>query len=227
MARYYLVFSKTGYAVYTSHLDMQRFFKRAFARAGIELAFSNGFNPHPKMSFAQPLSLGYSSQSEYLEFQTKQMLPAEKIKSSLQAVMPAGMDVLACVQLPDSGKSLASMCKAASYKIFIRWDEEEMGIRANRFDMRGFLDQKEILVQKRMKKKKELKEVDIKGKIREIEWAVQDNIMIMLTELDAGSDSNLSPDLLIQAIGRYAGVEIPPENVEISRTSLFLEGLEK
>ena len=93
MARYYLVFSKNGYAVYTSHLDMQRFFKRAFARAEIELAFSNGFNPHPKMSFAQPLSLGYSSQSEYLEFQTKEQMPAEQIKSRLAEVMPEGQDL--------------------------------------------------------------------------------------------------------------------------------------
>ena len=225
MARYYLVFSKNGYAVYTSHLDMQRFFKRAFARAEIELAFSNGFNPHPKMSFAQPLSLGYSSQSEYLEFQTKEQMPAEQIKSRLAEVMPEGIGILRCVQLPDNGKSLAAMCVAASYRIFIRWDETEMGCRADKFDMRGFLDQKEILVLKRMKKKKEPKEIDIKSKIREIEWAAQDNIIIMSTKLDAGSDSNLSPDLLIQAIGRYTGAAIPPENVEISRVDMELDGL--
>ncbi len=226
MARYYLIFSKSGYAVYTSHLDMQRFFKRAFARAQIELAFSNGFNPHPKMSFAQPLSLGYSSQSEYLEFQTKDELPAEEIKSRLCGVMPEGIGVLDVRCLPDSGKSLAAMCTAASYRIFVRWDREEMGCSADHFDMRGFLRQEKILVLKRMKKKKEPQEVDIRGKIREIEWAVQDNILIMSTVLDAGSDSNLSPDLLIQAIGRYAGVEIPPENVEITRVSMTLDGLE-
>ena len=227
MARYYLVFSKAGYAVYTSHLDMQRFFKRAFARAEIELAFSNGFNPHPKMSFAQPLSLGYSSKSEYLEFQTKEELSADSIREKLAAVMPEGIEVLRCEQLPDSGKSLAAMCVAASYRIFIRWDAQEMGCKASAFDMRGFLDQKEILVLKRMKKKKEPKEIDIKGKIREIEWAAQDDIIIMSTELDAGSDSNLSPDLLIQAIGHYVGVAIPPENVEISRVDMKLEGLGK
>ena len=227
MARYYLVFAKSGYAVYTSHLDMQRFFKRAFARADIELAFSNGFNPHPKMSFAQPLSLGYSSRSEYLEFQTKEELPADAIRERLAAVMPEGIEILKCSQLPEQGKSLASMCVAASYRIFVRWEEQRMGCSAERFDMRGFLNQEQILVLKRMKKKKELKEIDIKGKIREIEWAAQDNILIMSTILDAGSESNLSPDLLIQAIGRFQGHEIPVENVEITRVSMTLDGLEK
>ena len=227
MARYYLVFAKSGYAVYTSHLDMQRFFKRAFARAEIELAFSNGFNPHPKMSFAQPLSLGYSSRSEHLEFQTKEELPASAIREQMAEVMPEGIEILRCVRLPEQGKSLASMCVAASYRIFVCWDEQVMGMRADQFDMRGFLGQEQILVMKRMKKKKEPKEIDIKGKIREIEWAVQDNILIMSTVLDAGSDSNLSPDLLIQAIGRYAGAEIPVENVEITRMSMQLEGLEQ
>ena len=127
MARYYLQFSKEGYAVYTSHLDMQRFFKRAFARAGVGLAFSNGFNPHPKMSFAQPLSLGYSSRGEYLEFQTADQWQDTEIKSRLQEVMPEGISILTVRQLPEQGKSLASMCTAASYKIFLRWDPQEMG----------------------------------------------------------------------------------------------------
>ena len=227
MARYYLTFSKEGYAVYTSHLDMQRFFKRAFARAQIELAFSNGFNPHPKMSFAQPLSLGYSSRGEYLEFQTKEQLPAEQIQVRLKEVMPEGIDILAVKELPEQGKSLASMCVAASYRIFIRWDPEEQGCRAKDFDMRGFLAQEQILVLKRQKKKKEPKEVDIKGKIREIEWAAQNDIIIMSTVLDAGSDSNLSPDLLIQAIGRYTEHPISPDNVEITRVEIILDGLEK
>lgn len=225
MARYYLTFTKTGYAVYTSHLDMQRFFKRAFARAGIGLAFSNGFNPHPKMSFAQPLSLGYASRGEYLEFQTEKAIPAEEIKDKLNEVMPSGIAITHCRELAEGGKSLAAMCRAASYRIFIRWEEERFGCKAAAFDRAGFLAQPEIIVSKRMKKKKEPAEVDIKGKIREIEWVAQDDILIMSTVLDAGSNSNLSPELLVQAIGHWLGVEIPPENVEITRLSIILEGL--
>lgn len=65
--RYVIKFSKGGYAKYTSHLDLLRFFKRAFRKTGVDLKYSQGFNPHPKLSFAQPLSLGYLGDNELVE----------------------------------------------------------------------------------------------------------------------------------------------------------------
>ena len=70
MSKYIIEFSKTGTICYTSHLDLMRIFKRVFKRTGIALAYSQGFNPHPKMGFAQPLSLGYWGMEEYIEFET-------------------------------------------------------------------------------------------------------------------------------------------------------------
>ncbi len=64
-----LLFSKTGRAKYISHLDLMRTFQRAFARAGISIKHTEGFNPHPFVSIALPLSVGYSSQCEILEFE--------------------------------------------------------------------------------------------------------------------------------------------------------------
>ena len=55
--KYVLKFSKDGYAKYTSHLDLLRFFKRAFRKSGIALSYSQGFNPHPKTVFSVPLSV--------------------------------------------------------------------------------------------------------------------------------------------------------------------------
>ena len=76
--KYVIRFQKTGVICYTSHLDIMKVFKRSFKRAGIRLAYSQGFNPHPKMGFAQPLSLGYESMDEYIEFETvDEILAAE------------------------------------------------------------------------------------------------------------------------------------------------------
>ena len=55
MFKYVLTFSKTGIICYTSHLDIMRMFNRVIKRAGIRLSYSQGFNPHPKMGFAQPI----------------------------------------------------------------------------------------------------------------------------------------------------------------------------
>ena len=68
MNRYVIKFEKDGYVKYTSHLDILRIFKRSFKKTGLALKYSQGFNPHPKMGFAQPLSLGYSSKCELIEF---------------------------------------------------------------------------------------------------------------------------------------------------------------
>ena len=68
MSRYVLKYTKEGYMRYISHLDTAQLFRRAFSRINVRLKHSEGFNPHPKLSFMQPLSLGYSSTGEYLEF---------------------------------------------------------------------------------------------------------------------------------------------------------------
>ena len=70
MPRYVIEFEKGGYTKYISHLDLLRVFKRIFKVTGLDVRYSQGYNPHPKMGFAQPLSLGYSSVNEYLEFET-------------------------------------------------------------------------------------------------------------------------------------------------------------
>ena len=94
MPKYVLEFEKKGLVRYTSHLDMLRLFKRAFKTAGIPLEYSNGYNPHPKMGFAQPLSLGYTSASELLEFTTSDSLRCEIVLGSLKERMPQGINLL-------------------------------------------------------------------------------------------------------------------------------------
>ena len=72
-----LLFSKTGRAKYISHLDLMRTFQRAFARAKIAIKHTEGFHPHPFVSIALPLSVGYSSQCEILEFGLLEGTPYE------------------------------------------------------------------------------------------------------------------------------------------------------
>ena len=79
MKRYLLRFCKKGNTRFLSHLDIARLFKRAMRRAGIEPAFSNGYNPHELINIVQPLSLGYESESEYFEIDTVKAYDAGKL----------------------------------------------------------------------------------------------------------------------------------------------------
>ncbi len=91
-----LLFSKTGRARYISHLDLMHTFQRAFFRAGITIRHTGGFSPHPFVSIALPLSVGYSSQCEILEFELAGGAEREEVPERLTAVMPEGITVTAC-----------------------------------------------------------------------------------------------------------------------------------
>ena len=91
-----LLFSKTGRSKYISHLDLMRTFQRAFSRAGIQIRHTEGFNPHPFVSIAIPLSVGYSSQCEILEFELVGGADPQEVPERLTAVMPEGIVVQSC-----------------------------------------------------------------------------------------------------------------------------------
>ncbi|MEG0392292.1 MAG: TIGR03936 family radical SAM-associated protein, partial [Anaerovoracaceae bacterium] len=196
MARYSLKFAKEGYIKYTSHLDMLRLFKRAFKKAGVHLEHSQGFNPHPKMSFAQPLSLGYTSIGELIEFETREVFEEETIAENLRAQMPEGIRIIECKALSPKEKSLAAACTAAEYIIAIPLPE---GADIPRELGTGFLAQEQIVVKKKKKKSREFKDVEIKAMIHSLSIDVLDGNLFMSTTLAAGSNENLSPELLIQA----------------------------
>lgn len=120
--KYIIKFKKTGVICYTSHLDIMKVFKRSFKRAGIRLAYSQGFNPHPKMGFAQPLSLGYRGYDEYIEFETAEdytEIDGAAIISALKEIMPEGLTLVSIEEAPELKKTLASLTVAAEYDIRI------------------------------------------------------------------------------------------------------------
>ena len=93
-----LRFEKTGRAIYISHLDMMRTMQRVFARAGLELKYSEGFNPHPQISIALPLSVGTGSLCEIMDFHLTSDTELETLPERMNAVMPEGIRVTDCYE---------------------------------------------------------------------------------------------------------------------------------
>ena len=211
-------FTKGGYMKYISHLDIMRLFKNAFKIAGIKPVYSQGFNPHPKMSFAQPLTLGYSSSCELVEFETDSAMTPSEMSGKMNAVLPDGINVTDC-KIYGGGKSLAAMVFAAAYEITI-----PVGSGYDR-DINElchcFLSQENIYAVKRHKKTGMEKETDIKGKIKELELSMVDGKIIMNTKLDAGSNSNVSPELLITSFVEFAGLTTKRDEINVERIKLF------
>lgn len=219
MSKYIIKFSKEGYMKYTSHLDMLRLFKRSFKKCNIGLAHSQGFNPHPKLGFAQPLSLGYTAAGEILEFETSEdHLPLE-IKEKIAEVMPEGIKVLACSRLTTTVKSLAAIVNEADYTVVFPVEKNSQD-----FDkvLADYLNQPEIIALKRQKKTKKMVEVNIKSKIRKIEIIDGENLTLAL-KLDSGSESNLSPEQVIASFTEFAKLDIERYDVEVCRDKISFE----
>ncbi len=106
--RYCFWFSKKGFLIFISHLDLMRLFERVFARSAIPVLYSCGFNPHPRFSLPYPLSLGCAGENELAEiFLNEAMEPAE-FKKKLNSFLPAGIvveEVLVDKNCPDLAKS--------------------------------------------------------------------------------------------------------------------------
>ena len=216
MSKYALMFSKTGYIRFTSHLDLLRIFKRAFRRAEIAVSYSQGFNPHPRMGFCQPLSLGYTGEQELIEFQTDSDSGRAHWMDDLSKCLPAGIELIKLGLISEGQKSLAASVYAAEYTISFPVPYELKDFSSV---LDEFMSRDEILIEKKMKSDK-IQEIDIRGKIREVSARSENGRLVLECSLDSGSQSNLSPELLIKAFLAYALPYTERYDIEVVRRKI-------
>ena len=181
---YYLRYERDHRVKYVSHLDFVRMFGRALRRAHLPIAFSEGFNPHPLLTFALPLSVGYTSECEILEIVLSESVPSEEIVERLNNVLPEGVKIISA----HVGKSNMKKLDIALYEVYPQ--KTPAGIL-------DFLLMNEILIEK--KTKSGIKETDIRPDIKDIKVSLEKIEMI----LSAGSRANLKPEVVIAAMNKY------------------------
>ncbi len=103
MQRIRLRYTKRGRLRFTSHRDFQRAFERALRRAEVPMAYSAGFTPHPKVSYANAAPTGTGSEAEYLEIALTEARDPDKLREILDESLPAGLDVVDAVEARISG----------------------------------------------------------------------------------------------------------------------------
>lgn len=94
--------AKRGPLRFTSHRDFQRAFERALRRAGVPMAYSAGFSPHPKISYANAAPTGVASEAEYVEIGVVQKCDPAKVREVLDRVLPPGLDIIDVVEVNSS-----------------------------------------------------------------------------------------------------------------------------
>lgn len=141
LVRYRLHYGRSEGLNYISHLDLMRFWERAFRRAKIPLAYSEGFTPHPRLSLAAPLPLGISSGAELLDAFLQRFIPPESICLALRKQMPASLELYKVWRLPIEAPSLQTQTLYAEY--MVRVDSKKSTEEINQ-DIETFLSKKEI-----------------------------------------------------------------------------------
>jgi radical SAM-linked protein len=214
MPNHRLLFSKLDTARYISHLDSMRTFQRAFLRAGIPIRHTEGFNPHAFVSIALPLSVGFSSQCEILEFGLLEGMEAQEVPAKLNRALPSGIKVLACYEGLRPIKELA-------YVNYIVTMEYESGVPVGAENaFRALLDQDSLVVTKRSKKAKSgFTQVDIIPHIQRLSFETRRDTITMDGIL-AAQNPGLNPELLVKALGE-AYPQFAPDFVTYHRKEVL------
>jgi len=108
-------YAKRGRLRFTSHRDFSRAFERAVFRARIPMAYSSGFNPHPRISYAGAAPTGSASEAEYLEIALAEVVTPDSVRVALEEALPDGLDILEVVESP--GGSLADRLVASRWTL--------------------------------------------------------------------------------------------------------------
>lgn len=208
-----LRFSKIGRLKYISHLDINRAMARALKRAEIPLWYTEGFNPHPYMSFSLPLSLGVESLCESVDLRIVGEISNKEIKDRLNKVLPEDLKI---IDVYDDFRDNSEIAYS-DYVYKFEFKDNDLALEK----IKKVLSSDEILALKKGKKgrKRIMKETNIKSFIDKYSISVRGDVIVLNIRLLAGVEKNLNPSLLFDTIIRLIDMDF--EWKSISRISLL------
>jgi len=218
--RYTVTFEKVGPARFLGHLDLQTLFHRALLRAKLPASYSQGYNPHLLVSFAQPLPLGMTSRVELLDIEMDETVDPHMLVTRLNVSLPDGLKALSAELMPLGSKSMASMVSGALYEMDFP-DSEAMrtGLSAA---VAAMLGSAEIVIDK--KTKKGSAPADIRPDIDSLEDISTSERIAVRAVLATGSYRNLKPEFVARWLCAHCGAEFHPFAMQYARLALYLDG---
>lgn len=216
---YRIKFEKREEVKYIGHLDTMRTFTRCIKRTNLPIKFSSGFNPRVQLSFALPLAVGVTSDSEYFDLELNGDIGPEEVIIELTKTMPVGFKILTCEKF-EKVKSLMSLVKEAVYEFNLDVNTDELEAKVE--DIKNLFSQDVIEITKEGKGGKE-ETKDIKSMI--IEFLVEEinyRTIRVTIRCTAGSKDNLNPNYIVIALKDLLGEDVL-EDYDIHRKELILD----
>ena len=183
-------FKKYGSLMYVSHLDTAKTMQRIMLRAGIDIWYTEGFNPQPKIVFAVPLPVGVESECEFMDIKINSYMSCEEIASRLSANFPDEMKIIDVYEPEVKLKNI----------IYIDYEMEitSPNVGENTANEIEELLSKDVYVIKKSKGTE--KEINVRDYIRSVSVKNEDGRIKIYTVLCGGGDKNINPELVIEAI---------------------------
>lgn len=212
MQRLRIKFSRNEEIKFLAHLDLMRLWERVFRRTGIALAYSEGFNPHPRISLAAPLQVGASSQGELMDVWLAGWISPDTFTKKIQSQLPAGIGLIDMQIVPPELPSLQASVKFAEYLIAMKTDNHEAEIQSM---IRWLLDKQQL--KWHHLRNNEERHYDIRALIDDI-WfvSVSNGICLLGMRLRCDSGGTGRPEQVLKAMG------FTSHPVKIHRTRLVL-----
>lgn len=210
-------FRKLGRARFISHLDLNRCMARAVRRAGVPVWYTEGFNPHPYLTFALPLSIFYGSVCEAMDVKLDGNMGFEEIKSRLSAQMPEGIEIYDVCEPVMKYADIAF----ARYKVMLEFDGVGKDALGRAFKELSGRDALEI----ERPTKHGTRIIDILPYLADVRTSadISDGRIELGAVLPAGQN-NVNPSAFALAFGQYAG--LTPDIFDATRTEIYNGALE-
>jgi radical SAM-linked protein len=214
MQRLRITFTKGEEVKYLSHLDLMRLWERALRRADVPLAYSHGYNPHPRISIAAPLPIGVTSAGELMDVWLHRRASPYSFTKKVNAQLPSGIDIVGAVQMALSLPSLQSQIRKAEYHVCLMSDKKKSDIEEA---LSAFLARREFHWQH--KREGEVRRYDLRALVDKL-WVVECHnskyIIGMLLRTDNSGTGRA------EQLSLALGFADPPESIH--RTKLVMVG---
>ncbi len=203
MSKLRMEFEKGPDVAFISHLELMKVFAQAIRRAGIPVAWSEGFNPRPKLSFSSAIATGMTSRRECMDLELTEDRPAGQVMESLNRMLPPGLTVHRARLLEGKTKSLMALMQFSDYRVHLAVDEPLPADRLAQA-VRRFLERPEVMWTVHSPRGTRIK--DLRPGILRLEACADGRELVLDWTLKAGSEGNIRPEHATGAFLDSAGI---------------------
>ena len=218
LTKYRAQIRKGAQIAFLSHLEYMNVFMSALLRSKLPAAYSEGFNPHLKVSFATALGVGVTSDCEYVDFELTQNIKSNEVMTRLNLQLPKGAEILRIRKINGKVPALSAAIDFSRYEIFIDANFEETLNAAKKFNAA-----KEIIFQRVTPK--HTREIEIKKYIAEpLKVAKVDGEILLTFGTKIFLDGTIKPSEVLQVLREEFNLKIEVTAAKINRTALLSRG---